>query len=102
MLPPWPTVVILDDDMALWNLGEDAASEKVRDIGERCAEPGWGFWTRPGLPMPEDRILRSVWSLLLLLFPPGEGMPPLYEALLLKELALRVAGRFCLRAAMLD
>lgn len=84
--------------MALWNLGDDAASEKLNDMGERCAELGCGFCTRPEFPIPEDRILLKVWSPLLF---PGEGMPPLYDALL-SVLEFKAVGRFCLRAAILD
>ena len=59
-LPPWPRVFTLDEEKVLANLGDDAASVKVRLMGERCAEPGVGFCTRPAFVMPEERILRSV------------------------------------------
>ena len=97
-LPPCPSVVELVAEKVLANLGDDAASAKVSVMGERCAEPGLGFCTRPAaLPMPDDRILRSVWSLLF----PGEGIPLVYEALR-NVLELSAVGRLCLLAAMLE
>jgi hypothetical protein len=49
------------------------------------------------LCIPVDRILLSVWSGLA----PGEGMPGVYDALLM-AVEFKATGRFCLRAAMLE
>lgn len=51
----------------------------------------------PAFGIPVDRILLSVWSGL----PPGEGIPGVYEALLM-AFELNATGRFCLLTAMLD
>ena len=91
-------MVAVDVEKALANFGEAAASEKLETMGERCAEPGCDFWMRPvALAIPLERILRSVWSLLT----PGEGIGAEYDALRI-AVELRAAGRFCLRAAMLE
>lgn len=96
-LPPCPPVVLLDMENVRANLGDAAASAKVRVMGERCAEPVDDFWTREALAMPDDRIRRKVCSLL----PPGDGMLPLYEALR-RVLELSAVGRFWRLAAILE
>jgi hypothetical protein len=91
-------VALLEVENVRANLGDAAASEKLIAIGERCAEPGCDFWTRPeAFGIPLERILRITLSLL----PPGDGIGAEYEALLI-ALEFRLTGRFCLRAAMLD
>lgn len=91
-------MVVLEVENVRANLGDAAASEKLIAIGERCAEPGCDFWTRPpAFAIPVDRIRRMTLSLL----PPGDGMGAEYEALLI-ALEFRLTGRFCLLAAMLE
>lgn len=91
-------VVLLEVENVRANFGDAAASEKLMAMGERCAEPGCDFCTRPpAVPMPVERILRMTLSLL----PPGEGMGAEYEALRI-AVELRLIGRFCRLAAILD
>ena len=89
---------MLEVENVLANFGDAAASEKLDTMGDGWAEPGLDFWTRPpALGMPVDRILLRVWSG----FPAGDGIPGVYEALLI-ALEFKLTGRFCRLTAMLD